>query len=117
MRLIITKHAFERFRERAAIYLGDFNGFQNQLHKLTRNELCFIEWQGKPAVYFNQSYWRYVWDEKKNEITLVTCLGVLEFISNDKWSRLDSFRNKRASRKIMKTTKRKGKHSESSHIV
>ncbi|MFD0672246.1 hypothetical protein [Cohnella sp. GCM10027633] len=117
MKLIITKHAFERYRERAAVYRGDFNGFQNQLQKLTRSELCFLEWQGKPAVYFNQSYWRYVRDEKKNEITLVTCLGILEFISNDKWSRLDSFRNRRANQKIMKTIRRKEKYSESSHIV
>jgi hypothetical protein len=117
MKLIITKHAFERFRKRASVNKDNFYGFQNQLQKVLGSELCFIEWQGKPAVYFNQSYWRYVSDEKKDEITLVICLGILEFISNSKWSRQDSARNSRASQKIMKTIRRKGKYSESIHIV
>lgn len=102
MKLIVTKHAFERYRERAAAYPIDFYGFQNRLRKVTRSEVCFIEWNGKPALYFNGSYWRYVRNENKNEITLVTCLGVLESISNGKWSRLNSAKERRASRKIMK---------------
>lgn len=117
MKLIITKHAFERYRERAAVYEVDFYGFQNQLRKVTRNEVCFIEWQSKPAIYFNQSYWRYVRDEKRNEITLITCLGILESISNGKWSRLNSARERRASQRMMKTIRRKENYSESSHIV
>lgn len=117
MKLIITNHAFERYRDRSFVYRGDFDGYQSKLQKVTKNELCFLEWQGKPAVYFNQSYWRYVRDEPMNEITLITCLGILEYISNDKWTRLDVARNSRTDRKMEKTIRRKGKYNESSSIV
>lgn len=93
LKLIITKHAFERYCERVSVYQGDFYGFQNQLNKLTRAEMCFVEWQGKAAIYFNQTFWRYVRDEKKNEITLVTCLGILEFVSDKKWKKHEGYSN------------------------
>lgn len=96
MKLIITKHAFDRYCERVSVYQGDFNGFQIQLSKLTRAEMCFVEWQGKPAIYFNQTFWRYDRNEKKKEIKLVTCLGILETISDSKWTRLVASRNRRA---------------------
>ncbi|MNW65807.1 hypothetical protein D3C74_442250 [compost metagenome] len=111
MKLVITKHAFERYCERAMAYQMDFYSFQNQLKKVSSSELCFIEWQGKPALYFNQSYWRFVRDEKKNVVTLVTCLGILEFISNGQWSTQDSYRKRRASKKLKKTILRREKYS------
>ncbi len=42
MKLIITKHAFERYCERAVTCQDDFNRFQNQLSKVPRKDLCFF---------------------------------------------------------------------------
>lgn len=54
---------------------------------------------GKPAVYFDQTYWRYKHDDKTNEITLISCLGVLEYISSSKWARQELARHGRAAKK------------------
>lgn len=117
MQLIITKHAFERYRERTAVCQDDFYGFQNRLLKVTRSDLCFLVWKGKPAIYFNHSYWRYERDEKTKQITLITCLGVLEYISTGKWVRQEAAKNVRANKKTLKTNRKKEIRYESSHIV
>jgi len=103
MKLVITKHAFERYRERAASGHDDFYRFQNRLRKTTDEELIFLKWQGKPAVYFDQAYWRYEQDANTDEITLITCLGVLEYISLDKWARQETARHGRAAKILSKT--------------
>ncbi len=108
MKLIITKHAFERYCERAVTCQDDFNRFQNQLSKVPRKDLCFLEWQGKPAVYFDQTYWRYVRDEKSNTITLVTCLGMLEYISNLKWANHVTAKKKPRSKEVNEIDSEKG---------
>ena len=106
MKLIITKHAFERYLERATLGEDDFYRFQNRLWKMTRDDVCFLKWQGKPAVYFDQTYWRYEQDVKTNEITLITCLGVLDYISSSKWARQESARHSRAAKKLSKTAQK-----------
>ncbi len=106
MKLILTKHAFERYLERAALGEDDFYRFQNRLRNMTRDDLCFLKWQGKPAVYFDQTYWRYEQDVNTNEITLITCLGVLEYISSNKWARQEAARHGRATKKVSKTIPR-----------
>jgi len=107
MKLIITKHAFERYCERAATCQDDFYHFHNQLRKVSRKDLYFLEWKGKPAVYFDQIYWRYVLDEKTSTIILITCLGVLEYISFHKWANHVNVKNSRAAKKLKKSIQRK----------
>lgn len=117
MKLIITKHAFERYCERAVTCQDDFYHFQSQLRKLSRNDYCFLEWKGKPAVYFDQTYWRYVRDSESNTITLITCLGILEYISIHKWANYVTAKNSRAARKLMRSIRRKEMQDESTCVV
>ncbi|AHV95606.1 hypothetical protein [Paenibacillus sabinae] len=117
MKLIITKHAFERYCERAATCQDDFYHFQNQLRKVPRKDLCFLEWKGKPAVYFDQTYWRYVRNERTNTIILITCLGILEYISIHKWANYVTAKNSRAAKKLKKSIRRKEMQHESTCVV
>lgn len=117
MKLIITKHAFERYCERVATCQDDFYHFQNQLRKVPRKDLCFLEWEGKPAVYFDQTYWRYVRDERTNTIILITCLGILEYISIHKWANYVIAKNSRAAKKLKKSIRRKEMQHESPCVV
>lgn len=117
MQLIITKHAFERYRERAAICQDDFYGFQNRLRKVTRSDLCFLEWKGKPAIYLNHSYWRYERNVHTQVIKLITCLGILEYMSVGTWERQETVKNVRANKKTLKTIRKKEIQNESNHIV
>ncbi|WP_141336173.1 hypothetical protein [Paenibacillus sp. tmac-D7] len=117
MKLIITKHAFERYRERAATCQDDFYHFQNRLRKVSRKDLCFLEWKGKPAVYFDQTYWRYERNERTDTITLITCLGILEYISLHKWANYVTAKNSRAAKKLMKSIRRKEMQDESTCVV
>ncbi|MGF9913344.1 hypothetical protein ABEX47_19685 [Paenibacillus ehimensis] len=79
--------------------------------------LCFLEWKGKPAVYFDQTFWRYVRDEKTHTITLITCLGILEYISIHKWANYVTAKNSRAAKKLMKSIRRKEMQDESTCFV
>jgi len=117
MKLIITKHAFERYQERAATYQYDFYQFQNRLKKVPQDEICFLMWKGKPAVCFDQTYWRYELDEKTDTVILITCLGILEYISLRKWANYVTAKNSRAAKKIKKSIRRKEMQDESHCLV
>lgn len=100
MKVILTKHAFERYCERGKPDRFDYYGFQNHLRQEAIEGICCFEWRGKPVVYLHQAYWRYEYDTTKKELTLITCLGIFEFISTNKWSTQETARNNRYTRKF-----------------
>lgn len=100
MKIILTKHAFERYCERGRPQDLDYYGLQELLRKEADNKICFLEWQGRPAIYIHQAYWRYEYIALKQEVTLITCLGILEMIDLSKWSRKNSSINNRYIRKF-----------------
>lgn len=87
MKIILTKHAYERYYERGCPMDFDQYGLQEYLRKGASERLCFLKWQGGPAIYLNQVYWRYKYNAFKQEVTLTTCLGTLEIIYLSKRSR------------------------------
>jgi len=95
MKIILTRHAFERYCERGCPKDLDLNGFQEDLRNEAGDRLCFLEWQGRPAIYLHQAYWRYEYNSFKQEVTLTTCLGILEMIDLSRWSRQKNSRNNR----------------------
>jgi len=80
MKLNIAKRAFERYRESAASCEDDFHQFQSRLRQASEKDLIFLEWGGKPAVYFDRAYWRYAREDRSNVVTLIGCLGILEYV-------------------------------------
>lgn len=100
MKVILTKHAFERYCERGKPDRFDYSGSQNYLRQEAIEGICFFEWRGKPVVYLHQAYWRYEYDTIKRELTLITCLAILELIGTRKWSKQKTARNNRYTRKL-----------------
>ncbi|QYR20319.1 hypothetical protein KZ483_21220 [Paenibacillus sp. sptzw28] len=98
MKLILTKYAFDRYCEGSNTKDMDYCGFQDHLEKEAGEELHFLDWKGKSAVYVHQAYWCYELDAAKQVMTLTTCLGILAFIGIGKSGSLETARSSRHSR-------------------
>lgn len=102
MRLVVTDHAFERYCERTENQEVDLENFKIRLNKLRAEEIHFVNCQGKPAIYFNQIYWRYLHDETRDVFILITCLGAAEFISMSRIAYEELELEKRRRKKVKK---------------
>lgn len=97
MKLNLTKHAFKRYLERSTSAEDDFYKFLNRLRQeFDGGAFNFLKWERSSAIYLNQALWRYKREFLKNEITLVTCLGVMEKICENKWERHVRIRSSRS---------------------
>ena len=100
--LILTKHAYERYYERGSNAHMAYYDFQQLLRREASIEMSFLEWKGGPAVYLYQAYWRYELDDLRGQIILITCLGILEFISLSKWVTHEKKKTNRTKRRCLK---------------
>jgi hypothetical protein len=98
MKLILTEYAFDRYCEGSNENGMDYCGLQENLNKEAGEELHFLDWKGKQAVYVHQAYWCYELDAAKQEMTLTTCLGILEFIGYGKSGSPAAAKNSRYAR-------------------
>lgn len=78
MNLAFTSQALERYEEKAPFRRGDLRSERERLRQVSRKELIFVQWQGKPAVFFDRTYWRYERDAATGDVTLTVCLGIFK---------------------------------------
>lgn len=74
--------------------------FQQLLRREASIEMSLLVWKGSPAVYLYRAYWRYELDDLRGQMILITCLGILEFISLSKW--VTHEKNNRTKRRCLK---------------
>ncbi len=97
MRIQLTEQAYATFTGRGGAKAQGMEAVRNRLQTCADGGgMACIQWQGAPALYALDAYWRYE-ETQEDGLLMTECVGVFRALAVPRWGRAERRTDRLAS--------------------